>query len=244
MITVSLCGGLGNQLFQLAALDTISKQTETTPFLESESTTPTYHSQQDYFKTIFLGVRKNFTQLNSEVKTIYEPSYQFRNWEFDSPFVKINGFFQNYQYISNEFVQSLWFPNSPSLEGAFLHIRGGDYVDHPLHDVKLTEYYTRAIELFPKGTPFYVFTNDIPYAKTFPFLDTILHTFVDEPNEVVALSLMKNCTLGGICANSTFSWWGAFLNRNRTLVLPSKWFNDPNFYIDGYFFPEAIKCLV
>jgi glycosyl transferase family 25 len=49
---------------------------------------------------------------------------------------------------------------------------------------------------------------------------------------------MSQCQ-GGICPNSSFSWWGARLNPNRKLILPSKWFNDSNFYTNGYYFPEA-----
>jgi len=49
---------------------------------------------------------------------------------------------------------------------------------------------------------------------------------------------MSKCK-GGICANSSFSWWGARLNPNRSIILPSKWFNDSRLYTDGYYFPEA-----
>ena len=239
MLTISLCGGLGNQLFQLAALQTISRQSGRKMYLESFDSPLTCHSDQKYFDSI-LSQWKSCPQRQTPCQEVHETSYEFRIWKFGVPIVKLCGYFQNYQYISEDFVNSIVLPDVPILQGAFLHIRGGDYVNHPLHDVHLEDYYTKAISLFPKDTHFYIFTNDIVYAKTLSFLNTIHHTIVEESDEVKTLTLLKNCTLGGICANSTFSWWGAYLNRNhRILVLPSKWFNTPNIYIKGYFFPGS-----
>ena len=239
MITISLCGGLGNQLFQLAALQSISRQTNRTAYLETFDSPVTCHSEQKYFDSI-LSQWKGRPQIRNPCQEVDEISYEFRRWNFTFPTIKLRGYFQNYQYICEDFVSSLVVPDVPVLQGAFLHIRGGDYVNHPLHDVHLEDYYKKATLLFPKDTHFYIFTNDIVYAKTLSFLNTIHHTIVEESNEVKTLALLKNCTLGGICANSTFSWWGAYLNRNhRTLVLPSKWFNTPSIHIKGYFFPGS-----
>ncbi len=231
-------------MFQLAALDSISKGTKTSMFLEKSGTPKTQHSQQDYMDTIFLEW-KHIPRRELPVEVVDEVSYEYREWEFFRSATRLRGYFQNHKYISNTFLDSLWLPNVPKLDGAFLHIRGGDYVNHPIHDVGLAAYYERAVQMFPEGTKFYIFTNDIPYAKTLSFLKKIDHEYSTERDEVRVLAYMKNCTLGGICANSTFSWWGAYLNReNRTLVLPTKWFNDPTIYIDGYFFPGSIKCQV
>lgn len=243
MITANLFGGLGNQLFELAALDTISKQTNRQIYLESHTTIKTHHSSENYYDTIFSNW-KSIPVTDIPTKIIHELYYGFKEWDFIDESVKLHGHFQDYRYISPTFEQSLVFPNSPIIDGAFIHIRGGDYVNHPHHDLGLRSYYERAIALFPKGTKFYIFTNDRAYAKTFTFLDTIDHEFIEETNEVNCIALMKNCSIGGICPNSTFSWWGAFLNRNnRILVLPSKWDNTHN-NVSGYFFPGSIVCEV
>ena len=53
---------------------------------------------------------------------------------------------------------------------------------------------------------------------------------------------MSQCKYGGIGVNSSFSWWGLYLNTNRPyLILPSKWFNESNQYIGGFYFPNSIK---
>jgi hypothetical protein len=104
-------------------------------------------------------------------------------------------------------------------------------------------YYRSAIERFPKGTHFYVFTNDKPYAESLGILTHVPHTYVDS-DEATSLAQMASCTEGGICANSTFSWWGAYLNPVRTIVMPNKWFNGPGFYTEGYYFPGVQVCQV
>jgi hypothetical protein len=82
-----------------------------------------------------------------------------------------------------------------------------------------------------KDEKFIIFTNDIPYANSIlPNIQII------EENEVNTLYLMSK-SKGCICSNSSFSWWGAYLNPNRPLCLPSRWFNDVEFTLDGYFFP-------
>lgn len=241
MLTVSIAGGLGNQLFQIAAASSIAKKNNRKLCLPSIPST--HHSKQNYYETIF---QQWSPEDVGEHTTVCESSYHYKEWRINIPIpVQLSGYFQNYKYIEDDFIERLVLPHTPSLDGAFLHIRGGDYVNHWLHDMKLQRYYERAVAMFPNTTKFYIFTNDVTYAKTFSFLNTIQHEFVTGQDEVTCLSFMKNCKLGGICANSTFSWWGAYLNRNgRTLVLPSKWFNTPDIYIDGYFFPGSTICPV
>jgi hypothetical protein len=82
---------------------------------------------------------------------------------------------------------------------------------------------------------FTVFTNDRNYCASQKYLDDIRYTIVDE-NELDTLYLMTQCK-AGITANSSFSWWGAYLNRDRPICMPSKWFNNPAMHIEGYFFP-------
>ena len=237
-LTVSLQGGLGNVLFQIAGGSSIAKKNNYQFCLTDLP--KTHHSEEDYYSSILQKWKCYYSSIDNPID-IHEQSYAYSDWTFPpNNALRLCGYFQNYKYIDSDFVDSLVLPEVDTLHGAFLHIRGGDYVNHWFHDVKLNYYYSRAIQQFPSNTKFYVMTNDIPYAQTLSFLKTINHEFVDEKNEVRTLALMKNCTLGGICPNSTFSWWGGYLNRSRTIVLPSKWFNDPRMYVEGYFFPGSV----
>ena len=242
MLTVKLQGGLGNQLFQLAAVETIAYETDRKVYLLAKNTPPSAHSAADYFSTIFSKFNE-YPIVDQSYAIAQEPSYVKQNWNSLLPEgpVCLQGYFQNWRYVSPDFMDKLTFPHCPLLDGAFIHIRGGDYVNHWLHHVDLTSYYENAIQRFPSTTHFYIFTNDINYAKTFSFLSKIQHTFVNE-DEVMSLTMMSKCAKGGICANSTFSWWGAYLNPNRTIVIPSKWSHDISIVQEeGYFFPGTIS---
>jgi hypothetical protein len=248
MITVGLAGGLGNQLFQLAAVDHIARRSGRQTIICSH--TESHHSKENYFNSLF----RNWSIASNPPTfplNIQESSYVFYDWRsaLDNPHnARIHGYFQNWQYVDESFKERLWFNTGvlakyPDIGNkVFIHVRGGDYVNHWLHDIKLDDYYGRAIAEFPADTQFVIFTNDFPYASTRPWISGIQHTFIHE-NEVDTLLLMSKCG-GCICPNSSFSWWGAFLNQNRKIVMPEKWFNDPNIYIDGYYFPGVVKCSV
>ena len=248
MITVEFAGGLGNQLFQLAALDHIARRSARTVVIEREGISD--HSKENYFNSLFShwSVARNPPQFPLNIQ---EGSYVFSDWRsaLENPHnARIHGFFQNWQYVDDSFKQRLRFNTGvlakyPDIGNkVFIHVRGGDYVNHWMHDMKLDQYYPRAIAEFPTDTQFVIFTNHVPYAQSRPWIGSIQHTFIHE-NELDTLLLMSKCA-GCICPNSTFSWWGAFLNPDRKIVMPEKWFNDPRFYIDGYYFPGVIKCPV
>lgn len=234
MLTVKLNGGLGNQLFQLAAGYSVARSVGYAFYLRT-TVSPVTH--QNYFDSIFRNLRRFQHNPFFIPKIVEEPEFDvdWRQVLKEHKHVCLKGYFQNHKYILKEFVDLLNLPETPALEGVFLHIRGGD----SRHEDGLEEYYRTAVSLFPPGTMFYVFTDDISYAKTFSFLNTIPHKFIDEPDEVKALSMMRNCRYGGICANSTFSWWAAYLNRSeeRAIFLPST-------SMEGCFFPEAIVLQV
>lgn len=247
LLTIELAGGLGNQLFQLAALMSISKRTKYTPYIQTVAN-PSPHTNLSYFNTIF----QSYKVLHSTIRPrshLIEENVLKHNWSnilIGSP-IELRGYFQDWRYIDREFISNLAFPREvitryPGVsEGIFLHIRGGDYVGNAYHDVGLDAYYERAITMFP-NSHFFVVTNDVDYALSKPYLKDLKYTLVSEP-ELETLYLMSQCA-GGICANSSFSWWGAFLNPHRKIVMPDRWYPNPSMSTEGYYFPGVIKCPV
>jgi hypothetical protein len=244
MKTVFLMGGLGNFMFQVAFLEYL--RINGIPVFINEHMFRSPHSGTDYFQNIFINWASLIQpQISSTV--LREHLGHPKDWiSILKTFygnVKVEGYFQDPIYITKSFLHKLRLPTDslnrhPNIGNTvFLHIRGGDYVNHPVHDVKLEGYYRRAIQSFPVGTQFSLFTNDKPYALSQSFLNDILYKTIEE-SEVDSLYLMSQCK-GGICANSSFSWWGAYLNPDRQITLPSKWFNDPSFYKNGYYFKQA-----
>lgn len=119
-----------------------------------------------------------------------------------------------------------------------LHVRRGDYISNPetfkFHGICEPEYYGKALELLAgKAGPIeiFVFSDEIEWAKK-NILTRSPITFVDHNDSGHAyedLYLMSLCR-HNIIANSSFSWWGAWLNKNpgKIVVAPSKWFGEAN----------------
>lgn len=115
-----------------------------------------------------------------------------------------------------------------------IHVRRGTnpsnpsepaYADNPFYvNLSQTEYYERAINQFPKAN-FLVFSDDIEFAKT-KFLGGRFQ-FIEGQTEVEDLNMMASCE-HNIIANSSFSWWAAFLNPNpaKTVIAPKNWHPD------------------
>lgn len=125
----------------------------------------------------------------------------------------------------------------------FLHVRRGDYVKRPQYHYNLAlDYFGEALNHFDEDIPVLVFSDDIDWCKQqiifepdrFYFSETddrmpINSWLSNQGYEQSALipyndlCLMSLCN-GGIISNSSFSWWGAWLQRNRTrpIVCPNK----------------------
>jgi hypothetical protein len=233
MITVRINGGLGNRLFQLAVAEHFAHQTRRTLVLyDGLIEKETIHSKEDYFRTIF----RNWTILpgTPRVHDIHSNEFQ-EPIELIStePIICLSGCFHRVGYIDIGFIPKLVLPRNTDPR-VFIHIRGGDYLLHASHNVNLDKYYERSIKLFPQDTVFLLCTNDIDYARSKQFL-VGLRVDVSDQNELDTLSTLSGC-MGGICANSTFSWWGAFVQRGRRITVPSRWYNTTSLYSMGYYY--------
>jgi hypothetical protein len=241
-ITVHLQGGLGNQLFQLGFLLYLRKVTGNHIFLDSLQS-PTPHSKENYFDTIFSKWKPYYN--NKPTTAVHEnPKLAYEDWKSKINKTvenqKLIGYFQRWEYtnpVRQEFIESLTFDESILQKynissKFFIHVRGGDYIGNSFHFVDLSEYYKKCMANHP-GEEFVIFTNDIPYAKSlFPDIPIIQESEVDT---LLLMSRAKGC----ICANSSFSWWGSFLNQNRPIYFPSKWFNDSSMDSSGLYFPAS-----
>lgn len=110
-----------------------------------------------------------------------------------------------------------------------LHVRRGDYSGNSIFGFVPLDYYRAAIDQLQREVAnprFYVFSDDVSWCKQ--NLAVPASTFVEHntgKNSYRDLVLMSNCK-HNIIANSTFSWWGAWLNSNpaKKVVAPRVWF--------------------
>lgn len=155
---------------------------------------------EKYFKNIESLIRESFTLKNS-------PSVKTEDW-----------------------VEKVSRCNSVSI-----HIRRGDYVDmqktNRLHGVCSLEYYNQAIDLICKKIDnpiFFIFSDDIDWVKTNLKINCPLFYVSDKSTpDYEELIIMSNCK-NNITANSSFSWWGAWLNGNpsKIIIVPKRWFSE------------------
>ena len=249
IIVPHLQGGLGNWLFQVAVAVKFAQVCSLEYRLTKNHCSLSPHSKTDYFLTIFSKFTTLVSTEGSKTFVLREPEdlqevmnieEVFAYWKDKCNVVVVYGYYQKHRYIPRFFREMLTLPavdDSKVRNTCFIHIRGGDYVNHSLHGLKLENYYKRCIALVQERgiKKFSVFTNDKEYASSQKFLEDIDHEFVDAP-DIESLVLMSKCG-AGICANSSFSWWGAYLNPDRFICMPGKWFNNPHYDISGYYFP-------
>ena len=135
----------------------------------------------------------------------------------------------------------------------FLHIRQSDNIGREeYHPILPITYFEDALKEFPEDTPCFVFTDDLNWCKSQEYFKQDRFLF-NENNERYSyktvdgtgqmqntllpqtdLCLMSLCT-GGIVANSSFSWWGAWLQNNRGKIVapnPKKWFGTAQSHLD------------
>lgn len=117
-----------------------------------------------------------------------------------------------------------------------IHIRRGDYINLPLHQNICTElYYKAAIEYMNDKleSPFYfIFSDDIGWCKANLIIENAAYIDWNKGSDnFFDMHLMSKCK-HNIIANSSFSWWGAWLNENpnKIVIAPDIWFNNTEIY--------------
>jgi len=249
MIYYTLRGGLANMMFGIAATHAIALSKNTKPSFNNRDNQLAYLNRENNFNPN-LKHSSEYLRLNFLKNMIMEPAppntkvytypFHYQDIPINGDVAILDGFFQSEKYFkkySKEIRELFKIPEDILGEiktkyGHLLdkrvtsiHVRRGDYVRHPQHHpVQTLEYYQKAIELTKDKTDIYVvFSDDIQWCKKHFNGDGV--TFIENEKdyiEIYLMSLMDN----NIIANSSFSWWGAWLNDNpdKIVVGPSKWF--------------------
>lgn len=133
---------------------------------------------------------------------------------------------------AQEFLQEILKTNSVSL-----HIRRGDYINNEFFKVLSLNYYNECINEIIKlveNPVFFIFSDDLEWCrlnlnikKPFNFVDLKSKTSYSGLLDMEDFFLMKNCK-HNIIANSSYSWWAAYLNANVSAIIvsPKVWYND------------------
>jgi hypothetical protein len=232
-------GGLGNQMFQVAAALVYAKETGRNVLLPLEFYNYHRTTAEDYSQTVFQSIEYRIERpidanaiemlkRNGFHQHPGEPG--FERWAPDKTLegnILLHGYFQSYPafeaheaFLRDFYLQGLKpFQTTvePSKQRIGIHVRRGDYLKPPFSEVHISHdisYYKKALSFFTehKNVTYWIFSDDIEWCKKQDIFQTLPNTvFLDEPNELRSLASMSSCHGGFICAASTFSWWGAFL---------------------------------
>ena len=238
MISCVLQGGLGNQMFQIAAtVGTSLKYGIPYGINLNNCYTPNQgFTANKYTNTFFKNVK---TIDNQNHNTVYnEPKFSFDEIPNQDKLL-IKGYFQSERYFldyKNEIKNLFYiseedktivnnFFNDNNIEGkkTCVHIRRGDYLKYSsFHNVCNLDYYLKAITTIGDGSFIFV-SDDINWVKE--NFKSENYYFVDFNNELLDFTLMTMCN-NVVISNSSFSWWGSYLNNNenKTIISPYRWF--------------------
>jgi len=236
MITCELMGGLGNQLFQIAATTALAMRNNDTACFDIDGHRIGLQGRNasEYLTNVYSKL------LNKKIESsnvFNENGFDYREIEYKEN-LKIVGYFQSEKYFSDykKEINELFQPNEDiktyilqkygnilDKNTCSIHIRHGDYLMFPNHHPPCSiNYYNKAMEYFD-NTLFLIFSDDINWCKTIFKGDNFI--FIENELDYIDLYIMSMCK-NNIMANSSFSWWGSWLNNNenKKIIVPSKWF--------------------
>lgn len=257
MIIIQLIGGLGNQMFQYAAAKTLSLEKKQQLVIDI-SAFETYNVHQFGLNTFAARLTfYNFiTKMIAKLHKFFGnfAVYKEIHFNYNADFFAqkttttyLEGYFQSELYFKkyeNE-IRADFEITAPLKEKTIallhkmkdenavsIHIRRGDYLLHQIHNTNKTEYYKLAmdyIEARISNPVYYLFSDDMNWVKANfkTNFETHYVDFNDASTNYEDLKLMSSCK-HNIIANSSFSWWSAWLNANpgKIVIAPQKWFND------------------
>jgi hypothetical protein len=256
MIISKIQGGLGNQMFQYSYGRFLSMKYKTNLFLDREFYK---FNQANVIRFFLLDKFTNLKIEDLEKKYLNYPIYPivdnfaFREFEIlPNRNYYLDGYWQSEKYFI-DIQDQIRYDFSPSstllnklLKTTYIdsncvsvHIRRTDYIaSNGYHPVQPVEYYRNALDVIGDYDHIFVFSDDIKWCRENLKFNNM--TFVEGHSEIEDLYLMSLCK-NNIIANSSFSWWGAWLNNNpfKKVIAPVNWFGTQTNLTDSDIIPNT-----
>jgi hypothetical protein len=254
-------GRLGNQMFQYASLRGIAANRRfdfcIPPKHVFGEIDPNVKNSKTNIHTVFDLSKCNKVGNPILYERVEESGYHFDENIFNNcpDNVDLYGYFQSEKYfkhIEDEIRGDFTFHSDllesckeivdgemGSNESISLHVRRSDYLNlQSFHPTPPIEYYTEALEKFPE-VPVFIFSDDPDWCMQQKIFDG--DRFLISKNTAdFDLCLMSMCKYH-IIANSSFSWWGAWLSKSNNVIAPKVWFGESlpdhdtsDLYCDGW----------
>jgi len=241
MISFNNLGNLGrlaNQMFQYASLKGIAKNRGYSFLIPP----------REVFGKVDVNVKNSDLILydvfelerKNQLGVYQQPTIQERVHHFDQELfetcpdnVDLFGYFQTEKYfkhIEDEIRSDFTFKEDLlklcksfiTEDTISLHIRRGDYVHNPNHPVQSMSYYEQALAELPE-LPVIIFSDDSEWCKEQELFSDDRFIVAEGNSTDCDLCLMSLCKYH-IIANSSYSWWGAWLANSKKVIAPKNWF--------------------
>ncbi len=239
-------GQLGNQMFQYASLRGIAENKG------YDFTVPNHKKIFDdglgnklrieIFDCFHLyNVRHTGMLHNGHAPVIQEKHFHFDKSLFDlcPDEISLSGFFQSEKWFKNiessiredfTFYDEIMIPCKEMMDdidnAVSLHVRRGDFlVNSANHNNLGLDYYEEALSKFDDDRQVIVFSDDPEWCKEQSLFENDRFLVAEGNVNYVDMCLMSFCT-GHIIANSSFSWWGAWLAKSQKVIAPKNWFGE------------------
>jgi len=239
-------GHLGNQMFQYASLQGIAKNRNFNWYIPTDSTT----QGSSIYDCFYLDSYIDDHRKDVNYPTIFEQHHGFDRDLFNNcpDETNISGYLQDYRYfqnIENKIRRDFKFRSNIVMDSLYkcnntlsIHVRRTDYKTFSSHHTNLNQdYYLAALDSVEKYDDAIVFSDDIAWCREQEIFKGFKFAGFDSP--YIDLYLMSQCS-HHIIANSSFSWWGAWLAGSEDVVAPENWFGPalPNHDPSGFFLPH------
>lgn len=234
-------GGLGNQMFQIAKATSEGLKNNIDVFFRTNAFIPMEGNQPNkYLNTIYRNINFDNTKIPSKriseiTWSYYDTNYLYNeSTEFYGYFQSSKNFLNFYNEIKNLFLPTKEFKNKlkrlyPKIfekDSISIHVRRGDYLTIPeilpIIDKSYFDYCLTQLSY----THIFIFSNDKEWIKNnMKYKNSTIVLDLEDYEEMWAISLCNH----NIMSNSSFSWWGSYLNQNKDkkIFVPDIWFG-PN----------------
>ena len=256
MISCHIIGGLGNQLFQIFTTISYSFKLKTSFYFFNSNESYGITKRPTYWRSFLHNLGFSLKNTHPKNIVLREKAFEYQELEeIPNENILLYGYFQSYKYFEDSYekIYSLLKIdeqkhklqekiNEPLNEFISIHFRIGDYMNiqdfHPLLDYL---YYEKSIKyilskLNSNKEKFICFFEKKDIENIYPLIHKLkinfshcdfkiiheMHNELKDYEEMIAMSMCKH----NIIANSTFSWWGAYLNtkNNKIVCFPNIWF--------------------
>lgn len=173
---------------------------------------------------------------NSKIENVTDNCFLSGYWQSEKYFSSVESLIrEDFTFPIDLDIDNMHHLNKIKLTNSIsLHIRRTDFVNnesHDIHGICSMDYYVKAVHYmsnFVENPVYYIFSDDIDWAKRNLKLHYVSYFISGNSGDssYIDMLLMSNCK-HNIIANSSFSWWGAWLNENpeKVVIAPEKWFD-------------------